>query len=83
MDYLVDSGAQVSIFTHATMEHAGIISCADGPWASLLHLVKKPNGHLNNTTIPDCYPLPNVRDFIVNLHDWKFFFEDLGCLSGW
>ena len=66
----------------AAMERAGIIRRADGPWASPLHLVPKPDGswrptgdyrQLNNSTIPDRYPLPNIHDFTANLHGRKFF----------
>ena len=66
----------------AAMERAGIIRRADGPWASPLHLVKKPDGswrptgdyrRLNVATVPDRYPLPNIRDFTTNLHGRKIF----------
>ena len=66
----------------AAMEQAGIIRRADGPWASPLHLVPKPDGswrptgdyrRLNNATVPDRYPLPNIRDFTANLHGRKVF----------
>jgi hypothetical protein len=53
----------------AALERDGIIS---SPWASPLHMVKKPDGswrccgdyrRLNNITVPDTYPLPNMIDF--------------------
>ncbi len=59
-------------------EAEGIICRSSSPWASPLHLVKKPDGswwasddfeeeedfrRLNNMTVPDTYPLPNMMDF--------------------
>ena len=64
------------------MESAGIIRPSDSPWASPLHLVPKPDGtwrptgdyrRLNNATVPDRYPLPNIQDFTANLKGRKFF----------
>ena len=64
------------------MEKAGIIRRADGPWSSPLHLVKKADGswrptgdyrQLNNATVPDRYPLPNIRDFSAGLRGRRFF----------
>ena len=66
----------------AAMEQAGIIRRSDSPWASPLHMVAKPDGswrptgdyrRLNQVTVPDSYPLPNVNDFSANLHGKKFF----------
>ena len=66
----------------AAMEAAGIIRRSSSPWASPLHLVPKPDGswrptgdyrRLNNVTVPDQYPLPNVLDFTANLAGKKFF----------
>jgi hypothetical protein len=64
------------------MEAEGIIRCSNSPWASPLHLVKKPDGswrtwgdfcHLNNVTVPDTYPLPNMVDFSARIAGCKIF----------
>jgi hypothetical protein len=56
----------------AALERDGIIRRSSSPWASPLHMVKKPDGswrccgdyrRLNNVTVPDTYPLPNMMDF--------------------
>ncbi len=56
----------------AALERDGIIRQLSSPWASPLHMVKKPDGswrccgdyrQLNNITVPDTYPLPNMMDF--------------------
>ncbi len=56
----------------AALERDGIIRRSSSPWASPLHMVKKPVGswrrcgdyrRLNNVTVPDTYPLPNMMDF--------------------
>jgi hypothetical protein len=56
----------------AALERDGIIRRSSSPWASPLHMVKKPDGswrccgdyrRLNNVTVPDTYPLPNIMDF--------------------
>jgi hypothetical protein len=55
----------------AALERDGIIRRSSSPWASPLHMVKKPDGswqccgnyhRLNNVTVPDTYPLPNMVD---------------------
>ena len=52
------------------MEKAGIIGHSTSPWSSHLHMVRKKEGgwrpcgnYLNNVTIPDQYPLPNIANF--------------------
>jgi hypothetical protein len=56
----------------AALEPDGIIPWSSSPWVSPLHMVKKPDGSwfrcgdyrgLNNVTVPDTYPLPNMMDF--------------------
>ena len=56
----------------AALERDGIIRRSSSPWVSPLHIVKKPDGswrccgdyhRLNNVTVPDTYPLPNMMDF--------------------
>jgi hypothetical protein len=56
----------------AALERDGIIRRSSSPWASPLHMVKKPDGswrccgnyrRLNNVTVLDTYPLPNMMDF--------------------
>ena len=58
------------------MEQVGIVRRSNSPWASALHMVPKPDGlwrpcgdfrRLNNATVPDKYPVPNIRDFTNRL----------------
>ena len=58
------------------MEMASIIRRSNSPWASALHMVPKPDSswrpcgdfhRLNNATVPDKYPVPNIRDFMNNV----------------
>ena len=55
----------------SAMEKAGIIRRSSSPWSSPLHMVKKKDRgwrpcenyrRLNNITVPDRYPLPNIAD---------------------
>jgi hypothetical protein len=64
------------------MEAEGIICRSSSPWASPLHLVKKPDGswrpcgdfrRLNNMTVPDTYPLPNMMNFSARVTGCTFF----------
>jgi hypothetical protein len=54
----------------AALERDGIIS----PWASPLHMVKKPDyRQLNNVTVSDTYPLPNIMDFSSRVTECSIF----------
>ncbi len=64
------------------MEQLGIIRRSSSPWASPLHLVRKPGGgwrpcgdfrRLNNATVDNRYPLPHIQDFNANLAGMKVF----------
>ena len=66
----------------ADMEKMGICQKASSPWASPLHMVKKPDGswrpcgdyrRLNLVTEPDHYPLPNMQDLTGSLHGARIF----------
>ncbi len=58
------------------LERDGIIRRSDNPWASPLHMVRKPDRswrpcgnyrRLNLFTIPDSYPLLNMMDFAAKM----------------
>ena len=64
------------------MEKMGIVRKSSSPWASPLHMVPKATGgwrpcgdyrRLNDVTIPDRYPVPNIQDFSANLAGMKVF----------
>ena len=68
----------------AEMEKAGIVRRSCSTWSSLLHMVRKKDGgwrpcgdyrRLNNVTIPDRYPLPNIADFTSCLDGSSVFFQ--------
>ena len=58
------------------LEALGIIRRSNSPWLSPLHVTLKADGgwqpcgdyrHLNDVTVPDHYPVPNIQDFSSNL----------------
>ena len=66
----------------SAMEKAGIIQRSSSPWSSPLHMVKKKDrgwrpcgdyGRLNNVTIPDRHPLPNIADFTSRISGSTIF----------
>ena len=73
------------------MEQAGIVCRSNSPWASALHMVPKPDGlwrpcgdfrRLNNATVPDKYPVPNIQDFTNRLAD-SHMFSKLDLVKGY
>lgn len=69
----------------------GVIRPSKSPYASPLHVVRKPNNSwrpcgdyraLNAQTIPDRYPLPHIQDLSLNLHD-KTVFSKLDLQRGY
>lgn len=65
-----------------SMEAAGIVRRSGSAWSSPLHMVKKPDGswracgdyrRLNNCTVPDRYPVPNIKDFSSRLSGCEVF----------
>ena len=60
----------------------GLMEPCSSPWAAPVLLVKKPNGtwrlvcdyrRLNDVTIADQYPLPEIEDLITELEPSRFF----------
>ena len=69
----------------------GIIEPSNSQWSSPIVLVKKPDGSerfcvdyrkVNEATIKDCFPMPNVEDKLNKLHGCQFFTK-LDCTSGY
>ena len=66
----------------SAMEKARIIQRSSSSWSSPLHMVKRKDGgwrpcgdyrRLNNVTIPDMYPLPNIADFTSRISGSTIF----------
>jgi len=64
------------------MQNAGLCRPSSSPYASPLHMVKKPDGtwrpcgdyrQVNRTTVRDNYPLPHIQDLVQNLAGGKIF----------
>ena len=68
------------------LENLGIVEMVKAteatPWTSAIHLVPKPDGdwrctgdfrHLNDKTVLDAYPLPNIRHFTSKIRGSKLF----------
>jgi hypothetical protein len=64
------------------LEKEGIVRRSASPWASPLHMVRKPDGswrpcgdyrRLNLVMEPDSYPLPNMMDFTTRVAGCRVF----------
>ena len=75
----------------ADLEALGIIRRSNSPWASPLHVTPKADGgccpcgdyrHLNNITVPDRYPIPNIRDLSSRLAR-KTVFSKVDLVKGY
>ena len=65
-----------------TMSELDIIHCSADQWSSPLYMLPKPSRGwslcrnyrcLNDTMIPDCYPVPYILDFMHKLSDARLF----------
>ena len=64
------------------MQAAGVIRPSNSPWSSPIVLAKKPDGSkrfcvdyskLNDVTVGDAFPLPNMEDLLLNLGRAKYY----------
>jgi hypothetical protein len=69
----------------------GVIEKSTSPWASPLVIVRKPSGEvricvdyrrLNDASVRDSYPLPNLTETLDRLHKAKYF-TSLDMVSGY
>ena len=73
------------------MLEAGVIRQSNSPWASPIVLVRKKDGNwrfcidfrkVNDLTVKDAYPLPQVNDIVDSLNGQKYF-STLDLTSGY
>ena len=73
------------------MKEMGVISPSDSPWASPIVLVRKTSGELrycidyrplNDVTVKDSFPLPNMQDCLESLANAKIF-SSMDLASGY
>jgi hypothetical protein len=66
------------------LEHLGIVQRSSSQWSSPLHMVSKPKGswrpcgnyrRLNDVTISEKNPLPNLHDLSAHLHGSTIFLK--------